>query len=62
MNFTDIIITLILLGLIGMGAYYLYRVKKRGQACVGCPYSKECSSDCGNCGTQEDGIDPTGGI
>ena len=62
MNFIDIIITLILLGLIGMGAYYLYRVKKRGQVCVGCPYSKECSSDCGNCGTQEDSIDPSESI
>ena len=58
MNLSDIIVTIILLGITGAGIYYLYRAKKRGQACVGCPYSKECSSDCGNCGTQENGIDP----
>ena len=25
---------------------YLYKAKKRGQHCIGCPYSKECSGKC----------------
>ena len=62
MNLVDIVITLILLAVTGTGAYYIYRSKKNGQACVGCPYTKECTSNCGCCGSQDDGIDPNEGI
>ncbi|MBR6581396.1 MAG: FeoB-associated Cys-rich membrane protein [Ruminococcus sp.] len=26
---------------------YLYRAKKRGQTCIGCPYAKKCGGKCG---------------
>ena len=41
-----IIIAIILL-IIGSIVYYLLKAKKRGQKCIGCPYSKECGSKCG---------------
>ncbi len=26
---------------------YLVRKKKRGETCIGCPYCKQCSGNCG---------------
>ncbi len=43
---TDIIIIVILAALIGGIVYYLYRCKKRGDACIGCPYAKQCGGRC----------------
>ena len=44
----NIIIILILLGIIGSIVVYLYRAKKRGEICIGCPYAKQCGGNC-NC-------------
>jgi len=41
------IILLIIVGIV----FYLIRARKRGQKCIGCPYSKECSSK-SNCGCE----------
>ena len=46
----NIIIIAILLAIVGGIGWYLYRAKKRGQKCIGCPYAKECG---GNCGTNK---------
>lgn len=43
---TNIIIIAVVLAIVAAVGVYLYRAKKRGQACVGCPYSKECSKRC----------------
>ena len=32
--------------IVGAAVFYLIRAKKRGQKCVGCPYSKQCGSSC----------------
>ncbi len=42
----NIIILIILLGIIGGIIFYLYRAKKRGETCIGCPYAKGCSGGC----------------
>lgn len=39
----NIIIILILLLAVGGAASYIYKAKKKGQTCIGCPYAKECS-------------------
>ena len=46
----DLIVVLILVAItVGIGIY-LFMAKRRGQACIGCPYSKSCGSKCGgNC-------------
>ena len=38
----------IVLAIIGGILFYLYRAKKRGETCIGCPYAKQCGS--GACG------------
>ena len=47
------IIALVVIGLLVGGAVaYIIRAKKRGQKCVGCPYSKECGNKC-NCNKEK---------
>ena len=43
-----LILILVLLVIIGGAVYAVYRSKKKGQKCIGCPYSGQCSSCCGN--------------
>jgi FtsZ-interacting cell division protein ZipA len=40
----NIIIVVILAAIVGGILWYLWREKKRGRKCIGCPYSKECAS------------------
>ncbi len=45
------LIIAIILCIIGGAAYHLYRAKKRGVTCVGCPHAKQCGGKCGGgCG------------
>ena len=44
----NIILILILLGLVGGAVLYLYKQKKKGVHCVGCPYAGSCAK-AGNC-------------
>ena len=55
----DLIIILILAAILGGAAWYIYRAKKSGKKCIGCPDSCSCSSKdkngqnsggCGCCG------------
>lgn len=46
----DLILIFILLLIAGGAGYYIYRAKKRGEKCIGCPYSKQCKSGKCNCG------------
>lgn len=51
---TDFIIILILLAILAGAGWYIYKAKKSGQKCIGCPSAKTCgsstSSGCsGNC-------------
>ena len=44
------IIALVVIGLLVGGAVaYIIRAKKRGQKCIGCPYSGQCPSQQNNC-------------
>jgi hypothetical protein len=38
------IIIAIVAVIVGLAAFYIYRAKKSGQKCVGCPYAKSCGS------------------
>lgn len=38
----NIILIAIILAAVGGAALYIYRAKKNGQACIGCPNSKQC--------------------
>ncbi len=44
----NLIIILIVLFIVGAISLYLYKAKKRGQTCIGCPYAKQCNGKCGD--------------
>ena len=35
--------------IVGLAAGYIYKAKKRGQKCIGCPDSGSCSGKCAGC-------------
>ncbi len=45
---TDLIVILIIALIVGLAAGYVYRAKKRGEKCVGCPAAKSgaCKGSC----------------
>ncbi|MBE6592274.1 MAG: FeoB-associated Cys-rich membrane protein [Ruminococcaceae bacterium] len=43
----NVIIVIILLVIAISVISYLVRAKKRGEKCIGCPSSKQCSGKCG---------------
>nr|MBR4280835.1 FeoB-associated Cys-rich membrane protein [Clostridia bacterium] len=45
----DMIVIMILLLILGGAALYIYRAKKAGQKCIGCPHAKACAGKCGSC-------------
>ena len=44
---TNIILIAILLIIVGVICLYLYKTKKRGEHCIGCPYAKQCKKSHG---------------
>ncbi len=44
---TDMIIVAVLVLVVGGAVRYIYKEKKSGAKCVGCPHSKSCSGGCG---------------
>lgn len=50
---TDIIIVAIIALIIGFACFYIYKAKKSGKKCIGCPdgcCSEEKGKSCCNCG------------
>ncbi len=45
----NFLIILILFAVTGGAGYYVYRAKKQGRKCIGCPYAGSCSASC-SCG------------
>ena len=48
-NFILVVVLILILGGAGL---YVYRAKKSGQACIGCPHAKNCKSSSCNCGCE----------
>lgn len=44
MNPTDIFIIIIIAIILALAGFYVYRAKKSGKKCIGCPDSGSCSS------------------
>lgn len=46
---TDFFIILVVLLIVGGAGFYIWRARKRGQKCIGCPYAGKggCSGGCG---------------
>lgn len=41
-----VIVIAVIVAILGGAIFYLIRAKKKGQRCVGCPHSKNCSGKC----------------
>lgn len=39
----SLIVLVILVAIIGGAMYYIYKAKKSGQKCIGCPHAKQCT-------------------
>lgn len=48
---TDLIIIVVVAAIVVLAGLYVYKAKKSGQKCVGCPNSKTCGSK--NCGCSQ---------
>lgn len=47
MGLVDYLLIGLIVLIVGLAAFYVIRAKKKGQKCIGCPYSKTCTKD--NC-------------
>lgn len=44
---TDILILAVIALILGAIVLYIYKEKKRGTKCIGCPHAKTCGGGCG---------------
>ena len=50
MNPVDYLIIAIVVVILGLAAWFIWRSRKNGKKCIGCPDSGSCSGGCsGNC-------------
>ena len=45
----DILILAIVAVVVGLVSWYLYRAKKKGVKCIGCPDGAKCAGRCQDC-------------
>ena len=45
----NVIVIAILVAILGAAVCYVYKAKKRGQKCIGCPDGGNCSGNCSGC-------------
>ena len=50
MGIVDYSILALVVLIVAAAGYFIYRAKKRGQKCIGCPHSGTCSGNCSGCG------------
>ena len=43
----NVILILVLAAILGGAIFYIYKAKKSGKKCIGCPHSCNCSGGCG---------------
>ncbi len=44
MTFLDVLPILIIALVVGAASFYIYKQKKKGRKCIGCPYCDACAS------------------
>ena len=45
----NVIVIFVVAAIIGVAAGYIWKAKKRGVKCIGCPDGATCSGSCGSC-------------
>ena len=46
---TDLVVLAVIALIVGGAGLYIYKAKKKGVKCIGCPDSKTCSGHCSGC-------------
>lgn len=49
MGFADYLLIAVIAAIVGLAAFYIFRAKKSGKKCIGCPDSGSCSENCSCC-------------
>ncbi len=49
----NLYVIVFVLAVIAGAGYYIYRQKKSGAACVGCPHAKSCGSKSCSCAAEQ---------
>ena len=47
---TDLIVIGVIAAIVGCAIFYIYRQRKKGVHCIGCPDVSSCKGNCCNCG------------
>ena len=47
MEMVDLILGAVIVGIVGGAGTYVYKAKKSGKTCIGCPSGGNCGSCCG---------------
>ena len=50
----NVIAILVLALIVGAAAGHVYKAKKRGQKCIGCPYAQKCAAQGNGCACQSE--------
>lgn len=45
----DLLVIAVIAAVIGLVLWYLYRAKKKGVKCIGCPDGAKCGGNCSGC-------------
>ena len=40
----NVVVTIVLAAIVGGAGLYIYKAKKRGVKCIGCPHAKACAA------------------
>ena len=49
MNEVEIIAVGVTVLIVSLALFYIYREKKKGKKCIGCPFADQCKSQSCNC-------------
>ena len=49
MGIADFVIIFVIALILGLAGGYVYKAKKNGKKCIGCPDSCSCSGNCSGC-------------
>ena len=44
-----VIAVIVIVAIVALAAFYIYKAKKSGKKCIGCPDSKHCNGVCTGC-------------
>jgi len=49
MKLVDFAVIAVLAAIVGLAVWYVYKSKKSGKRCIGCPDGAKCAGNCAGC-------------